>query len=143
MSMALVTKVGIDPGVNNGVAWCVSSKSDFYGKTMDLTQVFTFLAQNHSYKTEVHLEWPQGIDTVWRVRGTNSMRKNARIAKNVGMNHGIAYAIDAFCQAHGIPVIKHSPVTRSKAMTATLARTHGLDHLSQHVADALYLIVDR
>lgn len=135
--------IGIDPGVNCGVALRYYSTlqtietMSFWGCVMYLDKCFTF-----HIKPIVVIEDPNLNRPTFNKKGVSvgEVRKINKISQNVGMNKMMATLLIEYCELKGIPVKTVRPKTAKWTAEALKQYTGYTGKTSQHARDAAKLI---
>lgn len=120
----LLISIGIDPGLNTGVAvWDRINKrfieirtTDFFGAISDIKR---HISNWGLLNVNVYIEAPQLISTTFdkRIKGKSQPQK-LKISQNVGMNKKESMLLDKFCQNKNIAhfMIKPTSKTSGKSL---------------------------
>jgi hypothetical protein len=134
--------VGIDPGVNTGVAWYDREEKRVYDfGTSDFWKVYGDFANETAWRFEVVviIETPMKTRLYARQDVEQGQRRREKIAANAGGNSREAELLADGLEALGYEVIRQKP-TRVKWDAEQLARFTGITkRTSQHARDAIAL----
>ena len=140
--------LGIDPGVNNGVAAYNSKKNEVNLSTLsffDLIASLELTAVNNyeaPHNVIVVIENVIKNKPVFSKHRTYQTRQDLKIAQNVGENKAYCKLIIEKCKILGFRVILKTPGKNNRKLDAKQFRkiTGLADRCSQHARDAFMLI---
>lgn len=135
--------IGIDPGVNNGIALWDSGNKTLLIETKDfwkLINTMDLISQRVSRFTVI-LEDPNQNKPTFN-RGKNKP-VNERISQNVGSNKRTAQLIKEYCEINNIPIelVRPSSAKWDKQTFENITKYKG--STSQHGRDAAKLVFGR
>lgn len=138
--------IGIDPGINNGVAaWDVNNKKLATLQTLGISELYNYLSNLNQYLFfEVIIENPNLNKPVF-AKTLSGAKGNAalKIAQNVGQNKGIASCIIAYCKHLGIKYTEIKPTNSKVQLDYFKKLTNWKGACSQHAIDAAMLVYGR
>jgi hypothetical protein len=146
MSRPATIHIGIDPGVNTGYAvWDSAERAIISMRTTSFWDVVDELYRldASSVNFHVHIEDPNGNKPVFGKKSASSPATMQKIGQNVGSNKREASLLITLCQRNSWVYTAHVP-KKSKVKADEFKRLTGIsERTSQHVRDAVLLVIGR
>lgn len=137
--------VGIDPGVNTGVAvWNPTTKKFDQMLTLDFWQTLSFIEKNNHKDVFFVLENPDLIKPMYGKK-SSIQKKEVRDAINqrIGKNKAMALLYLEYLEIQGANYISIKPVSKKKNKSVFQKITGYSQRTNQHVRDAGMLVYER
>lgn len=143
--------VGIDPGLNNGIAIyrrvdkgfeLKLYKEDFWN-TVESIKKIADQAKQHSYQLTFLIECPQHNKPVFlrTLKGSKSGNMDMKIAQDIGMNKKVAILLVEYLKRLNLRHCEITP-TKSKMKSGGFEKLTGIKKSNEHCRDAAMLIID-
>jgi len=138
--------LGIDPGVNNGVAVYDSERRELDLSTLSFFSLINYLDyfMLNNYHVTAVIENVVKNKPIFSKRRTYQTRQDLKIAQNVGENKAYCKLIIAKCEKLGFRIILKTPgKNNSKLDSEQFQKITGINiKCSQHARDAFMLIFE-